>query len=80
LMSSRRKSAVGRMSSPLNEPGKGELEGLINPEEKIKIEFSLFGPHVGEVDVKVADGILLEAVLLGGTINIEIRQTNHAVA
>ena len=52
--------------------GVGELRCAIDRHEQV--ELALLGSHLGNVDVKVADGIGLE-LLLGGLVALRLRQT-----
>ena len=54
--------------------GKGELGGAVNRYKQIQLAF--FSPYLSDVHVKVADGILLEALLLRGLVSYLGQTTN----
>lgn len=56
---------------------KGELRGAIDGDEHVQL--ALFGTHLGNVDVEIADRIALE-LLLRRPVAIDIRQAADAVA
>ncbi len=64
-------------SRPFHQSGEGELAGAVDGDKKV--ELTLGGAHLGEIDVEVADQIDLE-LLLGRTLAVEIRPTADAVA
>lgn len=60
----------------LDELYKSELGGAINRNEKI--ELPLLGSHLGEVDMKVANGIRLELLLRERAMSVELKQLRPA--
>jgi hypothetical protein len=56
--------------------GAGELAGSIKGHKKI--ELGLFGAHLGDINMEVADGILLE-LLLCWFISLDIGQATDAI-
>ena len=54
--------------------GKGELGGAINGDKQIQLAF--LGAYFSDIYVKVADGILLEALLLRGLVSYLGQTTN----
>lgn len=57
--------------------GEGELRGPVDGHEEI--EPALLGPHLGDIDVEVADRIGLEPALVGLAV-FDLRQARDAVA
>jgi len=69
----RRRLGVGALCHS----GKGELRGPVDGDEQI--EFALGGAQVGDVDVEIADGVALEALLFG-FVGADLRQAAAAMA
>ena len=61
----------------LDKADKGELRGPVDGDEQIELAF--LRPHLGDVDVNVADGISLEAGPLG-LVAVNVRQTADLMA
>ena len=55
----------------------GELGGAVDGDEQVELAF--FGPHLGDVDVEVADRVALE-LLLRRLVALDLRQPADAVA
>lgn len=57
--------------------GEGEFGSAINRDEEI--EFSLRGADLGEIDMKVADGVSLELLLWGRAMTCHVRKAADAM-
>jgi hypothetical protein len=55
----------------------GELAGPVDGNEEVELAFG--GLHLGDVDMKVADGVRLEG-LLGWLVSLDLGQARDAVA
>ena len=55
------KLRCGHLASFLDQAGECELRGSVNRDEQVKL--ALAGMHLGDVDVKVADGVAFELLL-----------------